>query len=369
MPKGDAVRKIAPEETENEKAMPRGEEQPDVEAIMAGIRSRVKRGLAEHPPRAVPHYAPPGAKLLDSAVSPVLYSEELNFLNAHWNDWTVSEDITSHRAFIGPVIVRVKRALRNFLLNSLLKGYFERERQFQMQLVRHLNASARYIDARDAELFWQIVKKVDNDIAAINERADLLFDEAGAALAQAHDRNSARLDALERVREELSLALEGLRRDLLRQQGCFSDERGPVVELDCRLRDTASYLKELDNDSLGAIFARDISVDRSRQETEELLGLLASRVKPGGKLILEEHNPSAQWLREAIEASGIRILHMGSGPVAGAEQKLQQIEISDYMPMRWRETLETINDNTEKLNKMLAGRDSLFVIGEREVRE
>ena len=110
-------------------------EGPDIEAIMSRIRADVRRGLASRGSQ-VQRRVPPAAKLFDGSVSPILYSDELNYLNGSWNQWAREDEFTSHRKLLGPIIVRLKRKLRSFIFESILKGYFEREREFQMQLVR-----------------------------------------------------------------------------------------------------------------------------------------------------------------------------------------------------------------------------------------
>lgn len=150
---------------------------PDVEALMARIRDEVRQEL-ERSGTTLPRYMPPPPKLADGTVAPILYSDELNFLNAHWNQWAEPVAYSSHRKFVGRVVIGIKNRLRSFLVETLLKSYFEREREFQMNLVRYLNSTARYVDARNAEIFWQLVSKIDNDVAAINDRTDRLFDEA-----------------------------------------------------------------------------------------------------------------------------------------------------------------------------------------------
>lgn len=153
------------------------EKHVDVEALMSRIRARVKEDLENNPPE-LPRYTPPKSKLTQPSDRAVLYAPELNYLNTHWNDWSLPQEIVSHRKLVGRAIVWMKRRLQSFLWNSLFKDYFEREREYQMNLVRYLNAVARYIDERDAELFWQLNTKLDNDIAALCERGDRLFHEA-----------------------------------------------------------------------------------------------------------------------------------------------------------------------------------------------
>ena len=148
---------------------------PDIDAIMERIRADVKQSLAANG-AAVPKYVPPPSEgALDGRA--LIDFDELNYLNAHWHDWSVAEDISSHRKLLGPFIVRAKRFVMNVLWQYLLKGYLEREKQFQMQLVRYLNANARYVDSRDYKIFWEVVKKMDNDVSALNERMDRLIDK------------------------------------------------------------------------------------------------------------------------------------------------------------------------------------------------
>lgn len=149
----------------------------DMDAIMKRIRAEVEAEIAESGAK-MPKYLPPPEKLADGSLEPILYSAELNYLNAHWNEWAEGDSFSSHRPFIGSLILKCKRKLRSFLVETLLKDYFQKEREFQMNLVRYLNATARYVDARDSEIFWQLVTKMDSDVSAMNDRADRLFQEA-----------------------------------------------------------------------------------------------------------------------------------------------------------------------------------------------
>src|SRR5262249_40409247 len=143
------------------------------------IRAEVKEKLpalgGAVPPKKIPEMG-------KSAVSPLLYSEELNFLNANWHNWRPTTQITSHRRSLGPIIVRIKRFLTQAVWNSLLREYFDRERAFSANLVRFLNSTARYIDTRDTEIFWQLIRKIDNDTAGGDERLSQLFDQLDSTI-------------------------------------------------------------------------------------------------------------------------------------------------------------------------------------------
>ncbi|MFN8392667.1 MAG: hypothetical protein U0136_20415 [Bdellovibrionota bacterium] len=152
---------------------------------MAKIRADVRRSVAEDR-ESHPKYVPPPAKDRRPGTGLIEF-EELSYLNAHWNDWSNSEQLTSHRKIIGPFIVKAKQFILNVVWEHILKGYLDREKQFHMHLVRYLNESARYIDRRDHDIFWELVHKMDNDVSGLNERTDRLFDEAFSAVRELQD--------------------------------------------------------------------------------------------------------------------------------------------------------------------------------------
>ena len=149
------------------------DEKPDVEAIMERIREEVRASVATDR-AAYPRYIPPASNESSSG-SALIESDELGYLNAHWHDWMVAEEVASHRPIVGKFIVRAKRFVIDAVWHYVLKGYLHREKQFQMQLVRHLNTTAQHVDKRDYDNFWQLIKKVDGDVTALNERMDYLF--------------------------------------------------------------------------------------------------------------------------------------------------------------------------------------------------
>ena len=121
------------------------EEKLDIERIMAGIRAEIRESIvAEQNPGASRSEAP-GA---GDSVSPLVYSEELNYLNQNWQNWFTPIEPTSHRPISGSIVVRIKRFILNTVWTYFLKDYFDEERRFQMNLVRFLNATARAVDAQ-----------------------------------------------------------------------------------------------------------------------------------------------------------------------------------------------------------------------------
>ncbi len=151
---------------------------PDVEAIMASIRAEVRQRLESEGRTGVKQRGALPIEPDRNPELPLIDYEELNYMNAHFHDWVQMQAISSHRPVVGRLIVWVKTRLIHLLLNSVLHGYFDKERQFHIRLVKYLNANARYVDNRDYRNFWQLIEKVDKEIVALNERTDRLFDEA-----------------------------------------------------------------------------------------------------------------------------------------------------------------------------------------------
>ncbi|MCB0311283.1 MAG: class I SAM-dependent methyltransferase, partial [Bdellovibrionales bacterium] len=162
--------------------------QVDVKAIMARIRAQVEQDLARQPKKTLNFES----SLADFNNSPrrageLLNCEELRFLNVnHSYPLKMNLDaITSHRAGIfGKLLVRIKRKIMGVLWNQILKDYFTAERDFQANLVRYLNDVAKYVDARDAANFWELIRKVDVDLAKAMDRIERASDEqTGTTLA------------------------------------------------------------------------------------------------------------------------------------------------------------------------------------------
>lgn len=165
---------------------PNKEETPDIRAIMAKIRERVKRFSVESKDERKPFAAMPvdGAKG-ERRAGEMVHSEELKYLNRHhaFSLQRVSpEKITSHRKFLGPIIVRCKRKLLSLLWDHLLKDYFQAEKEFNSNLVRFLNDFSKYTDSRDASNFWDLIRKIDYDINKALTRIERINDEQMASI-------------------------------------------------------------------------------------------------------------------------------------------------------------------------------------------
>jgi O-antigen chain-terminating methyltransferase len=68
-------------------------------------------------------------------------------------------------------------------------------------------------------------------------------------------------------------------------------------------------------------------------------------------------------LRFMMEMSGIRTNTILLKSPYPAEATLQPVEISPYLPARWRSTLEGMNDNIFRLNELLFGHQDYAIVG------
>ncbi len=143
-------------------------------SVFQDIKKSLKESLETEDTIKIAPYAP---HVKESSVppSPVIYSDELRYLNMHWGDWASPGDFSSHRAVLGRWIILFKRKLQKFIFEGLCKDYYEREKAFMSNLVRFCNATARYVDERDKNVFWDLIRKLDNEIQHSDLRNDTLF--------------------------------------------------------------------------------------------------------------------------------------------------------------------------------------------------
>ena len=160
---------------------------PDVTAIMAEIRERVKNEVAAAQGAARPFRAKQAdfTSAASRRAGELLNSEELRYLNQNYA--TVFgprpglDQISTHRSgIIGRAIVAVKRKLLAVVWDHLLKEWMHQQREYQVNLLRFLNDTSKYVDARDAGNFWELIKKIDYDITGALERIERIADSSSA---------------------------------------------------------------------------------------------------------------------------------------------------------------------------------------------
>jgi len=170
---------------------------PDVVKIMNQIRERIASDIEEFKDKKPAfEFAKIDGASGQRKAGELINSEELRYLNQNYA-YGPNLDLTaiqSHRpGLIGKTIVRAKRKFLS-LIWDLLKGYFVAEREFQANLVRYLNDVSKYVDARDASNFWELIRKVDVDITKALERIERINDEQMASIRTTERRTSKLLD-------------------------------------------------------------------------------------------------------------------------------------------------------------------------------
>lgn len=161
-----------------------GSDRVDVSEIIAEIRARVKSELKQRCDNR-PSYQPLQADFDRKAsrkAGELVHSEELYYLNTHYTYGQLDlNTVQTHRkGLLGKVIVKFKRKILSIVWENLLRNYFEAEKEFQSQLVRYLNDVGKYVDARDAGNFWELIHKIDYDVGKALDRIDRVADEQSA---------------------------------------------------------------------------------------------------------------------------------------------------------------------------------------------
>lgn len=181
-------------------------ERPDIPALMSQIRDRIKEDIEENKDKRPIFAAKQANPDSDQEVraGEIVHSEELQYLHRNYNFAPALnlDSIQSHRKGpIGKLIVKSKRKLLSVVWD-LLKGYFESEREFNANLVRHLSNASRYTDARDAASFWELIRKIDYDVTKAIERIERINDEQSAEIRSTERRMLDSLDiSLSEVRQ------------------------------------------------------------------------------------------------------------------------------------------------------------------------
>ena len=208
------------------------ESKPDVHAIMAEIRARVKAGIERQRDAKPPlkSYAAHPDHQASRQAGELLTSEDLRYLNEH-HAYPTSfrlDTISSHRTgLIGRIVVRAKVKLARMLRQSIFADYFASEQDFLANVVRYLNDVSKYVDARDGAIFWELIRKLDHDIGAAMQRIERIYDEQVAAQRT--------------MEKELTQRLHDLYKPL----------EGQLADVQARLAQQAAQLQTLDSVARG----------------------------------------------------------------------------------------------------------------------
>ena len=152
------------------------EQVPDIAAIMAEIRQDVKRSLRQEKTTSQQEE--------DLIAGDLRNSEELRYLNGNYSfgNKLNPDTITSHRPWpIGPTIVFFKKQFLKVAWH-FFQDYFSAEREYNMNLLRFLNQTSKYVDERDAANFWHLISKVENELTTAKDKIDRVSDDTTASL-------------------------------------------------------------------------------------------------------------------------------------------------------------------------------------------
>jgi 2-polyprenyl-3-methyl-5-hydroxy-6-metoxy-1,4-benzoquinol methylase len=146
----------------------------DITALMAEIRQRIMSDMERHRDDRL-SISPLAGKFVDARgikYGDLQHAENLRYLNTNYSFETHlsgAEIVTHRRGPFGKLLVLFKRKLTGFLRNSIFAQYLAAERGFVEHLVRHLNDTGRYIDARDERISKELevlMQRIDDEKTA-----------------------------------------------------------------------------------------------------------------------------------------------------------------------------------------------------------
>jgi O-antigen chain-terminating methyltransferase len=118
----------------------------------------------------------------------LLHSTELKYLNENYAAGTVPPSYPDVASFpdvarlglLGKLLAPLKRKLTSFVW-SVVDPHLSAEREFNAKAVQFLNDVAKYVDARDASNFWELIRKIDYDVQKSLERIERINDQFHAS--------------------------------------------------------------------------------------------------------------------------------------------------------------------------------------------
>lgn len=302
---------------------------------MADIRKRIAEDLASTRDKARPFVSySADTNGASRKAGEILNSEELRYLNQNYSFGLRLnlDSIKSHRpGFIGKFIIKAKRKLLSVLWENLLKDYLNSEKEFNANLVRLLNDVAKYVDARDASNFWELIRKIDYDTNRATERIERHSDEIGATL-RTTERN---------LRDALDTELRTFQRYIIELQGQTTKQQGELKTLNSvtsGLESIVSRLKtndQLGKESSGSIpdYSYVLLENRFRGSRDEIAGRLSIYPKffSGSKLPILEIGSGRGELQALFKDAGIPSygVDTDAGMVAEAKERKLDVRMED----------------------------------------
>ncbi len=148
--------------------------------------------------------------------------------------------------------------------------------------------------------------------------------------------------------------------------------------------DGISHLEQLTDKSIGGVIAIQVIEHLTQDQLKRLVTACLSKIKPGGKVIFETINTESmvalasnyfrdpthvfplhpETMRFMLELLGLKVLSVNKLSPYGEEASLKEIEVTEFMTPRWGVTIETLNRNIRRLNKILYGHQDYCIIAE-----
>lgn len=114
---------------------------------------------------------------------------------------------TPKKGLIGKVIILVKKRIYKFVV-GILSNYLKAEKQHELNIVRFLNETVKYIDKRDSDVFFNLIRKIDQDVISLNRRIEEAFDEEHMSSNKEEYKN--KIEILNSKVDELNSIVSGL---------------------------------------------------------------------------------------------------------------------------------------------------------------
>lgn len=161
-------------------------------------------------------------------------------------------------------------------------------------------------------------------------------------------------------------------------------ERSQSLKLDVNLGDGIAHLRSLQNSSLAGLIALQVVEHLTHEQLMDLCRLAKLKVKPHGRIVFETINPlsllalSAHYFRDpthqwplhpetleyTMTLAGLKVIEIKPMSPLAETVQLQKLNIETGMPPRWNGFIETYNQNTDKLNKLIYGNMDYCIIAE-----
>lgn len=343
-------------------------------------------------------------------------------LSKKW-DTRENRPITSHRSVVGPFIVFFKNVLRKFLDISLVKNVLlSSQAEFNQQLLSFLAIfydrssealmGGKYLDVKQE--ITLLKQRLDRILTVIENKHDLSRrDVANLVEEKKHLMDHQYLLFERKFRgedEDVKKRLETyisyfIGTDNVLDVGCGKGEFIEILKdqrinasgidtnedmiflckgkkLNVKQADALAYLSSANDDSYGGLFASHVIEHFDHGKLIEFTRLCYAKLKEGAPIIFETPNPLSIVVSATnfhLDMSHVKQLHpeavkflMGSCGFKNVtikfispfpeEMKLQKIDFSKSVNS---ENLEILNENIEKLNKLLFDYQDYAVIANK----